>query len=337
MASGNRALSGGVVSYPWSLRRQDILSALPYVLGALLLAGATELLLLRVLSRVAVHIPKEGLVLQAFALLTDIGSFAFNLSTVLGMVALALAAYAVWSAGRQGLLRTIALAGLATLLLWGLLLPLVGQTDITSLLFASTSVAIMGLLALGYSGQAGTPIPRRLAVVLVVGAYAASQYFVASQNAYVLLGLSASPPYALTVFGAGEALVLLNGIVVFWAWGRPLRRDIRLVPATAITLVFLFSYLSNTSTSAILSLWAEGLILHLPLPLYLIALWLYLVTATGLLKNRQTLYQGVAWLLLFVAGYTLEMTYQHLLAVLAVLLLTQGEESLPPLTLSRRS
>jgi len=149
------------------------------------------------------------------------------------------------------------------------------------------------------------------------------------------VGLNSLPPYSRTIFGLGEALVLCNGFVVFWAWGRPLRWDIRLVPATAITLVFLFSYLGNTSTSAILALWTEGLILHLPLPLYLIALWLYLVTVAGLLKDRQTFYQGAALILLFLAGYTLEMTYQHLLAVLAVLLLTRGEEGLSPLTFRR--
>lgn len=324
MTSGSPTLVRGQAagSQGWP-RRQDLLPALSYLVGALLVAGATELLLLRVLSRLGVHIPKEGLLLQAFTLLTGLGSFAFDLATVLGVMALALAAYVAWTVGRRGPLATLAFAGLALLLLWGLLLPLVGKDDATSLAFASTSLAVMALLAVDYVGQGRVPGWRRLAVALVVAAYACSQYYVVAHNAYALLGLSALPPHARDIFGLGEALVLLNGLVVFWAWGRPLRWGFRLLPATAVSLLLLLSYLGNTSTSAILALWTEGLTLHLPLPFYLLSFWLYLVTVTACLRHQRTFWQGAALILLFIAGYTLEMTYQHLLAVLAVLLLTQ--------------
>ena len=101
---------------------------------------------------------------------------------------------------------------------------------------------------------------------------------------------------------------------------------LRLAVPTALSLLLLASYLANGSTSAILSLWTEGLTLYLPFPLYLAAFWLYAWTVVGCFQRRDGFAVGCALLLLFVGGYALELTYQHLLAALALLVLTQPEE-----------
>lgn len=69
-------------------------SLAPYALWTLLAAGLGELFLYRMLSRVGVHIPKDGLVLDVYSSLVRAGSFAFNVSSVAVFLALGLLAYA---------------------------------------------------------------------------------------------------------------------------------------------------------------------------------------------------------------------------------------------------
>jgi len=60
---------------------------LRYPLLALLAAGLGEMLLLRLFSRVGFHIPKGPEAALAFQGVADVGSFAFNLATVLAPLA----------------------------------------------------------------------------------------------------------------------------------------------------------------------------------------------------------------------------------------------------------
>src|SRR3990170_3187905 len=92
-------------------------SLAPYVLWTLLAAGLGEMFLYRMLSRVGVHIPKEGLVLDAYDALVRLGSFAFNVSS--GMVFAALS----------------------------FLLSFVNEGDSAKLTYGSLSAGIMLLLA----------------------------------------------------------------------------------------------------------------------------------------------------------------------------------------------
>ena len=298
-------------------------AVLPYALGFLTAAGVTELLLLRTLSRVAVHIPKQGLVLSLYQQLTGVGSFAFDLATILAVVVLALALYALMRRERwQDSGHLPAMGALAPLLAWGVLFPLLrsaggpagGPDDAAKLAFGlAFSLAVVGL-ALPYALSRQARPARRIAVGLVAAAYLCGQYYTVSYAAIGLLNAGGPPAVASQVLTLGEVLVVVSAGAIFAAWGagtstggRSCAR-LRLAIPTALSLLLLASYLANGSTSAILSLWTEGLTLYLPFPLYLAAFWLYGWTVVASFQRRDGFAVGCALLLLFVGGYALELT-----------------------------
>ena len=314
-------------------------AVLPYALGFLTVAGVTELLLLRTLSRVAVHIPKQGLVLQAYQVLTGVGSFAFDLATVLAVATLALALYSlVRREHRLDGWRASVLGALALLLAWSILLPLLraagGSTsdgsgnDALKLAFGlAFSLAVVGLALPNALSRQATPA-RRIAVGLVAAAYLCGQYYTVSYAATGLLNASGPPAFASPILALGEVLVVASAGAIFAAWGAGTQRGgkssarLRLAIPTALSLLLLASYAANGSTSAILSLWTEGLTLYLPFPLYLAAFWLFGWAVVASFQRRDGFAAGCALLLLFVGGYALELTYQHLLAAIAIVVLT---------------
>lgn len=327
-------------------------AVLPYALGFLTAAGVTELLLLRTLSRVAVHVPKQGLVLSLYQLLTGVGSFAFDLATVLAVVVLALALYALMRRERwQDGGHLPAMGALALLLVWSVLFPLLrsaggsvdggGPDDAAKLAFGlAFSLAVVGL-ALPYALSRQATPARRIAVGLVAAAYLCGQYYTVSYAAIGLLNAGGPPALASQVLTLGEVLVVAGAVAIFAAWGASTPTGsrsgvrLRLAVPTVLSLLLLTSYLANGSTSAILSLWTEGLTLYLPFPLYLAAFWLYGWTVVASFQRRDGFTAGCALLLLFVGGYVLELTYQHLLAAIALvvltrpILLTPGAQAIP--------
>ncbi|MDO8616039.1 MAG: hypothetical protein Q7T33_09950 [Dehalococcoidia bacterium] len=317
--------------------RVDAAALAPYALWLLLGAGVTELLLFRTLSRVGVHVPKHGAVLGVYDALVQVGSFAFNVSTLTAYLAAGLLAYSAYrsATGRQplaaaGALLVLTLAGVS------LLLSFAGGGPATRFAFGSAAVVAMLLLA-GQAWRGRSPSgegPLRAAIVtLAVLAYAAAQYHTLANHAYGALGIVSAPPGTRTALEAGELLVLLNAGAVFWAWsgvraGRRWRPGaLQVIMPALLVLTFLGGYFGrqDSSTTAILSLWTLGLTLYLPLPLYTLALGLYACAWAGCLSRARrdpaTMGDVIALGLLPVAGLTLDTTYQVLVALVALLLL----------------
>ena len=318
---------------------------LPYALWALLAAGLGELLLYRTLSRVGVHIPKKGAVLDAYDALVRLGSFAFDVSSVLVFVALGLLAYTAarrWD-GRTAL-AAVTPALIATVGVVSLLLSFWDEGPTARFAYGVLSAGAMLALAAQAWVQRGREPLRAAVVGLVVLAYLAAQYQVLAHQAYQALELSALPPTTTTLLELAELLVVANAFVVFWAWSgvregtrwRPSRLQLATVGLLAV--LFLGSYYGgeDSSTPAILSLWTLGLTLYLPLPLYALALGLYGAALAhalhGGLRGKAPIADGIALALLLVGGLTLETTYQHMVALVALLLLVLpagAEDSAP--------
>ncbi len=313
----------------------------PYLLWTLLVAGLTELLLFRTLSRVGVHIPKEGLALRVYDGLVSTGSYAFNVSSATAFLAVGLLAYGAYraAAGRRPLLAAAAALMLA-LTAVSLLLAFAGEGASTRLAYGLLAAGIMAALAIGAWNDRRRDPWRALAVVLVVLAYAGSLYHVLANEAYQALGLTARPPATLRALEAAEALVLVAAGVAFWRWSGvrvrgwtgPRRWRPALLQAgvaVALVAVFVASYYGRggSSTAAILSLWSLGLTLYLPMPLYALALGLYGAAVAGALRRHASgddhPWDAIALGLLPVAGLTLELTYQYLVALVALLVLVR--------------
>lgn len=324
------------VSFPLSS-----ISLAPYVLWPLLAAGLSELILFRTLSRVGVHIPKQGVVLNVYEVLVQAGSYAFNVSSIAVVVAVSMIAFGAMRSdlGRRPLLAAVAPV-LAAFVFVSVLFAFVQEGTSARLLYGLMSAAIM----LAFAGEAYASrrsAPLRFAVVVItVLVYLSAQYHVLAAQAYQVMGLTSNPPASMPALEVAEALVLMNAFLIFWGWSgvrlRPEARPtlLQLSVAGLLVVLFLGSYYgrSDSSTVAILSLWSLGLTLYLPVPLYALALGLYGATLAGCLvqarRGGKPPYDAVALGLLPVAGLTLELTYQHLVALLALSLLivaNQGE------------
>jgi len=166
-----------------------------------------------------------------------------------------------------------------------------------------------------------------------VAAYLGAQYQTLANQAFRALSINEAPPATTIALEVAEALVVANAFLIFWAWSgvragrrwRPSR--LQLATAALLVLVFAGSYSGEGSaTTAILSLWTLGLTLYLPLPLYALALALYGATFVACLNDRTKTNEALALGLLAVAGLTLELTYQHLMVMVVLLLLSRVVE-----------
>lgn len=298
------------------------------VASALLIAAVAEVVLLRLVTRVGVHLPRGDTVSDALGVASFLGAFALNLASILttGFVVLVLAAVA-WRA--KGTLLGWAVIGLTGAMLWGLGLRLSTGAGTADALFGVSTTLLVIVVGLFLANE--VPPRGRLAIALVVGAYVAYQYYALGHLLFQQLGYTTAPPAAIWALRLGELLVVLGAGAAFWAWGIDRwRRAGRAGAAFAIVPVFVVfaGSLAPASTSSILALWTTGLSLYLPLPLYLIALGLYLLTIAACLRAGDAFWSAAGLLLIFLAGYMPEATYDHLLLLLGVAFLAGGAASL---------
>jgi len=317
-------------------------SLAPYALWTLLAAGLAELFLYRMLSRIGVHIPKEGAVLDVYNALVRTGSFAFNVSSVAVFAALGLLAYTSarrWGGGQP--LRAATRAATPALIgafgAVSLLFAFVDEGESAKLAYGAFSAGLMiALAAIAWTDGRSDPL-RKTTVALIVLAYLFAQYYTLSNQAYRALDLTAAPPLTARALEMAELLVVVTALLAFWRWSgvraglswRP--SPVQLGVAGLLVFAFLGAYRGeDSSTAAILSLWTIGLTLYLPLPVYALALGLYaaaLVACLGRARRDPAFVpDAIALGLLPVAGLTLDLTYQHMVAMVALLLLVQ-----PPL------
>ncbi len=320
----------------------SLASLVPYVLWPLLVAGLSELILFRTLSRVAVHIPKQGIALAIFDALVHVGSYAFNLASVAVVVALVLVSCAAMRGqfGRRPLAAAVG-PGLIALAGGSVLLGFLNEDSTARLLYGLISAAIMLALAGQALGDRQRAPWRSVIVGVTVLAYLFAQYHVLAIEAYQSLAISSNPPASIAALEIAEALVLLNAFLVFCVWsGVRLRPGagptrLQLVTAGVLIVLFLGSYYGrpDSSTASILSLWSLGLTLYLPVPLYALALGLYGATIVRCFQRARreetAALDTIALAILPVAGLTLELTYQYLVALLALLLLTLANNAVP--------
>ncbi len=321
----------------------------PYLVWTLLVAGLGEMFLFRLLSRVGVHIPKQGNVLEVYEALVRAGNFAFNVASVVVFGVVGLLAYLAikrWS-NRSSLVASapalvMAFAGLS------FLLAFLQEDAAIKFVYGLFSVGVMLLLlAAGLSDRSAGGW-RKAAMTAIVVAYLGSQYHTLSNQGYQALGIAATPPATRALLEIAELVIVANAFLVFAGWsGVSLRLrswrpfGLPLLFAGALMLGFVGAYRGeDSSTAAILSLWTIGLTLYLPLPAYVLALGVYGAATVACLRSHDPVrrWDGVAFALLPVAGLTLEMGYQHLVAIVVLLILTRnivGNEEIQP-ALSRR-
>jgi hypothetical protein len=294
-------------------------------LAALLVAAAiAETLFLRLATRVGVHVPRGDIARAGIHVASLLGTLALNLASVLaiGLVVLVLALLVLRM--ETGATR-LALTVLSTGMLWGLGSTLTTDSLTGDALFGLTMTLLVVCVGFGLARRTGLPLEARVAIGLMVVAYACYQYYALSHLLYRVLDYSTVPPLALPVLRLGEGLVVVAGAAAFWAWGARRWRQAGFagtsITAAAVLIVAAGS-LAPAATTSILSLWTTGLSLFLPLPLYLLSLGLYLLTVIACLRSGEDFWTGAGLLLVLLAGYMPEATYDHLLLLLGVAFLS---------------
>ncbi len=292
--------------------------------AALLAAALLETVLLRLVTRVGVHLPKDEAVAGAFQVASFLGSLAFNFASLLaiGLAVLLLGSLALRIESGVG---RLALAALSLAMLAGLGLSLATGAPEADALFGLAITLLVGVLGLVLVRREATPLPGRVALVLMVAAYFCYQYYTLAHLSYRLLDYSTLPPLTMAALRLGEGLVVAAGGAVFWAWG--VGRWRRLGPiglglVVLLVLVVALSSLSPASTMSILALWTTGLSLFLPFPVYLLSLGLFLVTLVACWRSGDAFWTTAGLLLLLLAGYMPEATYHHLLLLLGIAFLS---------------
>lgn len=287
---------------------------------ALLVAALAETLLLRIVTRIGVHLPKDPALTDTFRAASFLGSLAFNFASLLAIVLAVLVLGSIVPRIRNSVERA-AFAGLSLAMLAGLGLSLVTGAPTADALFGVAVALLVGLIGLALAGERDSSPGARLALALMVAAYFSYQYYVLAHLFYRILDYGAVPPLSVTILRVGEVLTVAAAVAVFIAWGLPRWRWVGtagLAAVGAVLFALILAGLSPASTMAILALWTTGLSLFLPFPVYLVALALYLLTLVACWRSGDAFWLAAGLLLVLVAGYMPEATYQHLLLLLGV-------------------
>jgi len=319
---------GTAVSRPTASRRLAPLESLaagfrPLAI-TLIAAVLAETLLLRIVVRVGVHVPKHSIFTGLFEAASTLGSVAFNFASVLALVLLTLVLTFVIASKRTRSFSPL-IATLAVALFLGLFLTLVTDTPEADALFG-VSAALLAMTILIVAVRTGDLTPAvTIALGLMVAAYLSYEYYTLSYVFYRILDYATLPPLSLDALRLGEALAMVAAGTVFLAWGLPRWGKIGRAGAAVVAVVILAlttAGLSPVSTMAILALWTAGVSLFLPFPIYLLALALFLLTMVACLRDSNAYWIAAGLLLVLLAGYMAESTYQHLLFLLGIFFLS---------------
>jgi hypothetical protein len=279
----------------------------------LAVSGLAELLLQRVVYRIGVHIPRDGTFLTLYETATWTGDFAFRLTAVLAAVTAGLMVFL----GLRHLAAGPAVAAfLATLLAADLLAWPAGLDAAPVVAGLTLTLGVAWLV--GRAFAAGYPATLKVGIAAAGLAVGLAQYRPLSEG----LGLPAGPvgPLQATM----EAAVLVAAaLFALAALSLPGRR-FALGAAALVAVVAAAVYFRQPSTTAIVSLWATGITLSLPGPLYLAAIGALAFAATSWLRSAEHRHLGLALVLLTVAGVHPQALHYNLISFMGLALLALG-------------
>lgn len=291
----------------------------------LALAALAEWLLLRTMTRAAIHVPKSPAMVAAYTAVNQIGLAA---ATFASLLALLLLLYVAWQAWRTAQARLLAPLLTALALLSLLFLVLVPPAWLALFYQLLALAAVVAIAATTLRARGAAPEGKRMwlgtaALLFPTLSLATGLLYQLLPTLYAILSWPGPPPLTGLLFNAGELLVVGSVAVWFWAYGRTGNWRLWLWAALP-ALLFTLSFLRDPAMTGILTIWSTGLTLFLPWPVYALALWLAGVTLLAAWRSRRPL--AVAILLLIAAGYAPQLSTQLFCAIIALWLLRQTTE-----------
>ncbi len=302
------------------LRAEHLVAAIRQALPALatvtLAASAAEIALLRLTSRIGVHIPSMTWAREGYRAAVSLGNWVFPLAAVFAGGLLAVMALVLALGRRRSAVPVV--AAVAAVLAVDLLT--LGQAPTGRLVAAHEALVAVALLAAGFAAAAcddGRGRGVRLFLALLVTGEALGQAQLATVN-LVGDGVRTLPVAVLT---AGEALTVAATLASPWLFGNPRRWDRRAVVAGAVvTLLVAGSVIGNPSTTRILALWTFGLAMPFPAALYAAAAGALAATIVALVRSGHAA-EALGLLLIASGGYVPPNSYQAALLLSGVVVL----------------
>ncbi len=332
----------------WTGKVEDQGLLFEYTIKLVLFVGIFELLLYRLVSRLGMHLSKIAAehewVGLTFRGLSSIGFALLNIVAIL--VFLALLTLVINRVRMRGLTgyNLVTIPTLALLLLLTVAFLIVPPAMLGSIIYNVLAFLVIGALMLEYLASHRETWQRVMGVVYFFGISGWLYYQVLSTT-YGFLGLLTPPPFAYEINRAGEALMVLASILVFWAYGRGVsfrtknrqqrRRAVWFwsVAALVFTALLFMDYLLGLYDPALahsirkggegiswIFQMGMGYTFYLPFALYVAGLLCWSYTVIKLVTMGRTAGYGLA--LMFIAGYALLLSNVTLMVVLGVMLLT---------------
>ncbi len=288
-----------------TLTHRDVV---PLVFGLTVPAVVAELVILRLFTRTAIHIPALEFLAGTYRVAAVLGRFTFHLAAVLLIAALSV--LVVELARRVDPQARTAAAATAVFGVTAAAARLELIDTVTTTVLVGTCVAVLVWTAASGRGISSVPLILFGAAFLAVAAHSLAQQVAAE-------GGPAVDGARLLYLGEGLALAaaasapLIIGV-------RPSRRAVWFGAAAGVLVAG--AMIGNGSTVKILTLWNFGLAGYFPSPLYGIAVaGVVVAVATAHRLGRR--FDAWALVLLFVGAVGLHSTYQSGLVVAGLSLL----------------
>ena len=299
---------------------------------ALAWLGGIEWMLGRTVSRMSASPALEGAPRTIIETVGRVGIFMLPLAFIAAGLLFFLATLDLGEkAIRKGAQRDVSLA--MYLSLFGALTIAVAFFPPTT--WMTTSYYLISFLAFLWVGLFSLRRGRldsraRLAILILVLAYMGWFYYIIQQGVSAPWGVPGAP---VVILNLGEILALATPCVFFAALALPSsqwKRPGRWVLPTIAALLFSAGNVADMAVdqgfAGVFTLWSVGFTNFIPWPISALAFaaFVYCIltcfsrdTGKAAFANPNT---GLGMLLLLFAGYNLQLTYQHLLALTAMLL-----------------
>jgi hypothetical protein len=296
----------------------------------LVLAALAEWLVLRTVTRAAIHVPKSPPVITLYGIMNYLGLLAATFVALLGLLLLLWLAWQSWQTKGTMLLSLLLVGRVGLSLLFLVVVP-AGWLVVFSHLITLSLIVV--LLTSGLEGGAsfwrrGEGMVRAPVIALMLPALAlvAGVLYHMLPALYTAVGWPGPPPWTGLLFNAGELLVVASVGALWWVYGRSATLTQAIIAALP-ALLFSLSFWRDPAMTGILTIWSTGMTLFLPWLFYVLALWLAVVTVMAAWRQKRSV--AYALPLLMSAGYAPQLSSQLFCALIGLWLLAQTTTAQP--------
>jgi hypothetical protein len=289
----------------------------------LAVAALVEWLLVRTITRAAIHIPKSAVVIKGYTAVNQIGLVAAAFVALLSMGLLLWIAWQMWQTGQTRLLPLV-FGGLTLLSVLFLFVVPPAWLAFSYQFLAATAVILIVTMQLWGRDEVSGPVGKwqwqeAATRLFPAAALLAGLLYQLLPNLYILLKWPGPPPVTSTIFNLGELLVVASVGCWWWVYGRIRSWHVWIIAAIP-ALLFSLSFQRDPAMTGILTIWSTGLTLFLPWPVYAAALWLASTTILATWADNPPVAYAV--LLFTSAGYAPQLSSQLFCALIGLWLMT---------------